>query len=450
MDFISTFRPVRPGNVEITMTKKLTIPAVLESLVDRPVAVFGNKVSGQGAMELLHNLAIEFVCYDEHIGDVLHRQFTSREAVAHDLVIFSPGFSTDHSWLQTAKNTGCICLTELDFASLFWPGWLVSITGTNGKSTLSEFLTFAYKRLGNDSISVGNIGFPFSRLFSIPAWESLFVVCEVSSFQAETLQHYRSDVLIWTNFGEDHLDRYPSMREYFAAKWNLIRRLRRPVFIVGDTVAEAAAEYGFKLPEYAVISKSDESLPWKLKPNNVFASGPQRENLRLAVAYWKREGLPLGILKQAMERFRLSKHRLSLVKEIEGVEYWNDSKATNFNSALAAMRNFEDRNVIWIGGGKSKGGDIVHFAGQMAQCVQAGIVMGQTSQTVFRHFQALGKPCSRIARMRDAVEEAHRIAKPGDVVLLSPGFSSLDLFESYVDRGNSFEKSVFSLKKSNA
>lgn len=421
------------------------LPETLEPLLDRPAAIFGGGVSGRAAADLLRARGKWSETYDEHGAGYARTSFTAKDAVRHGLVVASPGFAQDHPWMRIAREAGCTVLGELDFASLFWSGGTIAVTGTNGKTTVTEFLSFAFKRAGHKAVAVGNIGYPMSRLFELSNHEGAMAVCEVSSYQAENLQYFRPQSLIWTNFDEDHLDRYASLEAYFAAKWRLVEQLARPSMVVGETVAAYAEQFGKKLPPFAmVVSRQDRQAG--IPDRSPFNTFPQQENYRLVRAFWQKEGMNLNILEQAARQFKLPRHRLQLVTEMGEASFWNDSKATNFASALAALKAF-DRPVFWIGGGKSKGGDIAQFADAVAGRISEAFLIGETAPALAERLRAGRVECHLCPGLPEAVACAYQRVREPTVVLLSPGFSSLDMFESYTQRGFAFEQAVLSLKK---
>jgi UDP-N-acetylmuramoylalanine--D-glutamate ligase len=438
-------------------------PAAIASLLARPVAVFGAGVSGQGVLALLTALGAPGVVYDEK-AEGAEKTFPAKKAATHGLVIFSPGFAPEHAWLATARAAGCTCLGELDFASLFWRGEVVAITGTNGKTTLTEFLAHALDAAGRPAHVTGNVGYPFSRLIveqqanvvaaavrppgvsaltgaaaSGPAHPPV-AVCEVSSFQAETLQHLRPTATLWTNFAEDHLERHPGLDAYFAAKWRLVERTAPESVFVGSSVQDQARQYGKSLPASACIASAGQPADRRLE-GSVFATYPQRENFILAAAWWRHAGLPEAQLYAAAQSFRLGAHRLARVAEKRGVTFWNDSKATNFHAVEAALATFA-APVLWIGGGKSKGGDLAGFIRRIAQKVRHAFLLGETKSILATFCRAYRVPVTPCATLEEAVRGAFALARPGDHVLLSPGFASFDMFHGYDDRGRQFETLV--------
>jgi UDP-N-acetylmuramoylalanine--D-glutamate ligase len=417
----------------------MIIPERLKSYLDRPVAVFGKGISGQGAAKVLRTLGLSYSLLDEAYGDT----FTEAQAQTLGLVIYSPGFPQNHPWLLAARAAGCLCLTEIDFAAAFWPGSLVAITGTNGKTTTTELLAAAFQSTGIPAVAAGNIGHPLSEAILLPRAKMRLAVCEISSFQAEDLHFFQPSALIWTNFSNDHLDRYGSLEAYFAAKWKLVERLQRPKLFVGPSVAVAAKAYGYELPSFTEVVSLEEDVDLALQ-ETIFMRPPQRENYLLARHYWKSEGYPIEALLQGAFHLPFSPHRLREVRTVRGVAFWNDSKATNFASALAAVSAF-DKPVLWIGGGSSKEGDIPPFVQQLAPHLKEAFLIGQTAPDLKLELETRGKMAQIHNDLPSAIKAAFAKAVPGDVVLLSPGFASFGLFKNYADRGEVFTQTVLAL-----
>lgn len=420
-------------------------PANIAALLTRPVAIFGAGVSGQGVLALLAALGATGRLYDEK-ADGAEQDFTPRHAAAHGLVIYSPGFAPGHAWFATARAAGCLSLGEIDFASLFWRGELVAVTGTNGKTTLTEFLAHALAAAGRRAHVAGNVGYSFSRLVveqsgGPPATKEVapqpdIAVCEVSSFQAETLEHLRPTATLWTNFAEDHLERHPGLDAYFAAKWRLVGRTDPGAVFIGSSVQAYAARSGRQLPATAAIATEGQPADARLA-GTVFAHYPQRENFLLAAAWWRRAGLPEEPLYDAARSFQLGEHRLAKVRERQGVTYWNDSKATNFHAVEAALASFAVP-VLWIGGGKGKGGDLGGFVRRIAQKIRHAFLIGETAPALAGFCREFRVPVTPCASLDDAVRTASGCAQSGDHVVLSPGFASFDMFRGYDDRGRRF------------
>ncbi len=422
----------------------LAVPDFLQPLLAKPVAVLGAGVSGRAVAGLLGQLGARPALFDEKGGEGAAADFVSA-VQGHSLVVFSPGFAPGHPWLAAARAAGATCLGELDFASLFWSGRVLAITGTNGKTTLTEFLTHALRSIGRDARAAGNIGHPFSQLVVEGNGDraNTIAVCEVSSFQAETLCYFRADAVLWTNFAEDHLERHGTMENYFAAKWNLVAHTSPGTVFAGSSVVKFAEKFGrVLLPGAAVASESCPADP--RLAGTPFAGYPQRENFLLAAAWWRSEQLPPEALLAAARSFRLGPHRLARLAEHDGVVYWNDSKATNFHAVEGALANFS-RPVLLIAGGKSKGGNLAGFVSRIAPRVKFAFLLGETRGALAAACATHGVACALCPTLAEAVERATAAAAPGDHVLLSPGFASFDMFRSYEDRGAQFERLVNNL-----
>jgi len=418
----------------------LQIPEFLSSRLGRPVAVLGAGVSGGGTLRLLSRLGARSAVYDKRA-----LEFTAEAAREHGLVVFSPGFPLLHPWLECARKSGCICMAEMDFASVFWLGRIVAVTGTNGKTTLTEFLAHALGVAGRRARVAGNIGLPFTQLVADEdggAPETI-AVCEVSSFQAEQLGHFRADATLWTNFAEDHLERHGTMEAYFSAKWELVARTNAGRFLAGSSVARFAAQFGRPIPPGATVATEGQRADRRLE-GTPFAFYPQRENFILAAAWWRGEGLDAAALYAAARAFRTGRHRLSRVAEIDGVTYWNDSKATNFHAVEAALAGLR-RPAVLIAGGRSKGGDLAGFVRRIAPRVAHALLIGETGPALAAAFDECGVPHAVCETLEDAVRAAAAAAQHGGNVLLCPGFSSFDMFNNYEDRGERFERAVADL-----
>ncbi len=416
------------------------IPEILKGRLQRPVAVLGAGVSGEGAASLVTRLGSLAITYDRD-----EVAFTEASARGHDLVVYSPGFPPLHPWLEIGRKAGCLCLSEIDFASLFWRGRLIAVTGTNGKTTLTEFLVHALRSVGGRAVAAGNIGTPLSQVVLDEDGGSAdtVAVCEVSSFQAELLGHLRAEALLWTNFAEDHLERHGSLDNYFDAKAELVARTAPGAVFVGTSVAGYADLMGRDLAQ-ACRCASEGQAPDPHLAGSVFEHYPQRENFILAAAWWKATGREERALYAAASTFALGRHRLARVATVGQVTYWNDSKATNFHAVEAAILGFASP-VVLIAGGRAKGGDIGGFVRRIAPRVSHAALMGETGPALAATCALCGVSHTLCASLEEAVRVAAANAKPGGNVLLSPGFASFDMFQSYQDRGDRFERAVAEL-----
>jgi UDP-N-acetylmuramoylalanine--D-glutamate ligase len=362
--------------------------------------------------------------------------------------IFSPGFAAEHPWRRLAERADGPCLSELAFAAKYWRGRIIGVTGTNGKTTLTALLQNALQQVGEASVAAGNIGYPLSEAVCSEAnVAGACAVVEISSFQAELCDGLELDALLWTNFAEDHLDRYGSMEAYFDAKARLFGCLRPGgVCVVGSVVVDWMA---LMRTSFTAFTKADpSSAPLSsLSVASVFRRQPYAENFSLASELWRQWRLPMAALIEAADTFSLAPHRLSLVAKVGSVSFWDDSKATNFHAALAALAAIE-RPIVWIGGGRTKGGDVEGFARQVAERVDVAILYGEVAGRLAEGFRGALDAVYVHPRFEDAVRAAgtQALAWPQAHVLLSPGFASFDQFASYGARGKSFLDMVLSLK----
>lgn len=406
----------------------------------RPVAIWGRGCSGRGAQILLSARGVASVVYDAVDALADRMTFGPEQAAEHDLVVVSPGFGPDHPWFAVANGAGCACLGEIDLAAFFWRGPVVAVTGTNGKTTLTELLTHALGTADQPALAVGNIGASFSRIAACVTDTHTTAVCEVSSFQAETLRLLNPDWTLWTNFAEDHLERHGDLISYYRAKLNLVERTPEGRSFAGGGVVAFGQAHGMSPIGVETVDQPPEGVA-ALAEGTAFATEPQIQNLALAAAWWRCQHLPDECLREAVRTFRVGRHRLERVAIIDGVAYWDDSKATNFHACEAALATM-DRPVVWIGGGKSKGGDLAGFVSRISRRLRSAVLLGETAPELVDLLSAQGVPARVVSDLDEAIQGCRDLARSGDAVVLSPAFSSLDLFSGYADRGKRFSGAV--------
>lgn len=424
------------------------IPEFLRVHFEKPIAIFGNGISGSAVAALLDYLKVSYIIYDQFGGQGICADFLENCWVKHSLAIYSPGFPLDHHWLQCARKNGCYTLGELDFASVFWKGKIIAITGTNGKSTLTRFLANSLTNVGLNAIACGNIGSPLSAQYGHFHDKTAIAVCEVSSFQAEGLKHFSPDVLLWTNFDEDHLDRHTDLEDYFKAKWQLVNRLKSNYLFIGKSVKQFADDHCYSFSKQPIILDEERVSDLDLISEGVFSKPPQRENYFLALSYWKAEGYDFEILRNSALLFEPLQYRLEKVDTIDGKTFWNDSKGTNFLASIEALKGFNDK-VFWIGGGKCKGGNIEDFVRRISPFIQEAFLIGQTAEKLAKAFKIYGVEAFVYKSLDEAVQSAFKKGKyyKFQDIVFSPGFSSFDMFTNAEERGIFFEKKVLELKR---
>jgi len=412
-----------------------------EKLRRKPVAVLGAGVSGRGVGALLDRLEWKYETYDE-----LGRDFGHTEARACSLVVFSPGFTISHPWLELARENDIRVMGEMDFGACFLDNPVIAITGTNGKTTLATMLTHAWKALGHSAVAAGNVGVPICKLLADELNQDTVVFLEVSSFQAQAMKNLRPDNVLWTNFEADHLDYHTDEKEYFLAKANLVEKVGKGCVIVGRSVSEKAREFDYDLPLKTEVVERNGECSMNLPEDHFLTSFPQLENLSIARGFANSQGIAEKDFDQAIVDYRPEPHRLQKVATIGDATFWNDSKATNAGAAVAACRNFSG-NIFWIGGGKSKGEDSASFCLRLKPLIKKAFLIGEMGNALGEDLRAHGVLTTLCNSLREAVNSAYEEVNERTNVLFSPGFASFDCFSNYVERGKSFMESVFDLKK---
>ena len=405
------------------------------------VAVLGAGISGKGASALLAQLGWDYKMYDEQ-----ERAFTYAEARACSIVICSPGFKKTHQWRKIAKDCGKKIITETDFASNFTQSKIIAVTGTNGKTTLATFLTHLYEISGKPAVVAGNVGIPLSQLVADGLDSESTIFLETSSFQSEDLVHLTPETVLWTNFDEDHLDYHESKSDYFHAKSRLLKLGEDGSLFIGETVNNFAKKVGFTLPTHCRVIKRTQAERLGLNPDLFLTTYPQVENIALAHAFSVNQGIDQDLFIKAVETYTPEPHRLQNIGTIGEATFWNDSKATNFASALAACKNFKG-NLFWIGGGRSKGGMIEEFARKIKPLIHRAFLIGESGKVLSKIFTTDSFPCSWFESLDDAFKKAFSEVSQKTSILMSPGFASFDSFRDYAHRGNSFINLFLDLKK---
>jgi UDP-N-acetylmuramoylalanine--D-glutamate ligase len=329
---------------------------------------------------------------------------------------------------------------------------VIAVTGTNGKTTTTELLAQVLNACGQRTIACGNIGKPLSEVAHQRKPFDVLTV-EVSSFQLETIQTFHPSISLWLNFAPDHLDRYRSVADYRAAKLRIFENQTE-----NDVAVINAAEALPKIrPRKITFSAYTDQADFRLSNGTIvyqnepvlrLADTKMRgshniENLMATLAAGLARGLSFREMLPALCAYEPRPHRCEFVREVGGVGYINDSKATNLDAVEKAL-HAQSKPVILIAGGKDKGFTFDPLRSLVKEKVRSTILIGEMAERIQRCWSSAVK--SEIANsLADAVERAHAIAKPGEVVLFSPGTSSFDMFKSYADRGEQFRALVQAL-----
>ena len=416
---------------------KQEIPEEWSQLTNQPVAILGNGRSGQGAHALLRKIGWDSIIYDQTEND-----FCANDARKASLVIYSPGFVPDHAWIELAQKSGKTVLSEVDFAAKFLDTDVVAITGTNGKSSLTTILAHVWSKIGRTGFAGGNLGEPLSSILANQDTCQSTLFLEMSSFQARGLQVLKPAHTLWTNYSADHLNYHGSLRDYFLSKYKLVERTDPRSVWLTKQVVEAAGKFSVKIPDGVnVVPEISMNLP----SDHFLQTYPQKQNLSLAFAWLKNQGVAENIIVDALLDYKPEPHRLSKVCSINDVEFWNDSKSTNLGSVISACKSFRGK-IIWIGGGQSKGEDLGQYARCLKPYVSHAFLFGESSISLNQRMSEAGILTCICQSLSEAISRAYEAAEKAVNVLFSPGFASFDHFKNYLERGNSFIQLVLDLK----
>ena len=375
-----------------------------------------------------------------------------------DAVIPSPGVPRSHPLLSAALAQGIPILSEIELASRFLSCLLVAITGTNGKSTTTTLLGEMFRMAGRRTFVGGNLGTPMIEAVGAGA-EPQVAVIEVSSFQLEWVTTFRPHIALLLNLTPDHLDRYATMHEYEEAKAAILRmqqpgdsavlnrddpwvwqqRLRTRARVM--SFGEDAVEFGTYLAGDAVVVAGAGAQPRRFDLRRTPLVGAHnRQNIMAAATAGVLADLPAEAIQRAIDRTPGLPHRLALVRELDGVRYYDDSKGTNVGAVVQSLASFPS-GVILLAGGYDKGGDFRELLPLLRQRARCVVAFGAAAPLVESQLGAEIRVI-RADGLESAVRAAAKEASPGDVVLLSPGCASFDEFRNYAERGDRFREWV--------
>ena len=376
-----------------------------------------------------------------------------------EMIVVSPGVPLALEPFRRARAAGAQVISEVELAARFLRGRLIGVTGSNGKTTTTTLAGELLASAGLPTQVGGNIGAPLVSLVSTSRDDG-FTVIELSSFQLEAVERMRLFVSVIINITPDHLDRYDSMDDYAAAKANVFRNQTADDFAVlnadDDRVSKMASLTGARTIFFSRRRELDEGIFLRGQALTYRASGAERElisrdeitlrgdhnleNVMSALAVGIACGASTDSMRAGVRNFKGVEHRLEFVAEINGVKFYNDSKATNVDAAIKCIEAFDD-GVNVILGGKDKGGDYSPLAPvARARCSNV-ILIGAAADKIAAALQDT-RPLLRASTMEEAVEIGLGVGKPGEIVLLAPACASFDMFDNYEHRGRMFKEAV--------
>lgn len=438
------------------------------------IVVLGAGESGVGAAILAQNEGMNVFVSD--MGNIADRYKTELEKrnipfeeghhteakiLKAKTIVKSPGIPEKAPLIKKLRAKETEIISEIEFASRYTDSTIVAITGSNGKTTVTSLTYHVLKNGGLDVGLGGNIGKSFAWMVAEDPHE--FYVLEISSFQLDDCYKFAPYISIITNITPDHLDRYDyKMENYVASKFRILQAQKKTDHFIycGDDMETIKGLGRFKIKpnahpfslenqvddgayydstnEHIIITIDEESmnidelaLQGKHNTYNSMAAGMASRLLNI-----RKE-----TIRESMADFDAIEHRLEPVMEIHGIEFINDSKATNVNSTYYALESMKKR-LVWIVGGVDKGNDYTSLIPMVGQKVKAIVCLGKDVQKIHDEFENVVEVMTDAQSMHDAVVAAYKLADKGEAVLLSPACASFDLFENYEDRGNQFKEEV--------
>lgn len=387
------------------------------------------------------------------------------ERGSFDLVVMSPGVSLTVEPARAAMKNGIPVTGELELAYHFTKAPIVAITGTNGKTTTTTLIGEIFKNAGKNTLVGGNIGLPL--VTEVERYSSHdVIVAEVSSFQLETTDKFKPRVGVILNITPDHLDRHGTMENYTEAKAKIFANQDPGDFTVlnyddpitaalGDQSRGRTIFFSRRRELQAGVYVREGKIVANLNGYGEIICGIDElgipgahnlENALAAVAAAKVTGVETAPLAGTLKKFKGVSHRLEFVAEVNGVRYINDSKGTNPDASIKALEAYSEP-IVFIAGGKNKGSEFVEFAQKVKDRARVLVVLGESARLISDAARAVGFEDIQYAKdFREAVILAHRAARPGEIVLLSPACASWDMFKSYEERGDLFKEIIKSLK----
>lgn len=451
-----------------------------EELKDRRITVLGAGRSGLAVSCLLRRAGSDVFLSEagsvsvaaertlRGTGVEFEQEGHSERLLETDFIVTSPGVPSESWPLRRCREMGIPVYSEVEAAVWFCQARIVAVTGTNGKTTTTSLTGHIFQSAGRRTWVAGNIGRPFSDVVEETGPDDV-VVLEISSFQLDYISSFRPDVSVLLNVTPDHLDRYGENMEAYADSKFRICENQRPGdavvynmdderisgFISGINEQHRPDNYGFTLNDNdgAAGFVRDNALVLKIDTNEEVLitmeelAMPGRHNaynsLAAAVAARVME-VRDDIVRESLSSFEGVPHRLEYVREVEGVQYINDSKATNVNAVWYALQSFS-RPIVLIAGGRDKGNDYSSLKSLVSERVRVLISIGESADKVDAELGQYVEQQVKTESMADAVRYASLLARAGEAVLLSPACASFDMFENFEERGDAFKRLVSNL-----
>lgn len=451
-------------DVETQMSKKIIILGAGESGTGAALLAkakgFDVFVSDQGTIKDKYKseLVSECISFEEGTHSI-------EKILSAELIIKSPGIPDKAEIIKQAKAKGIEIIDELEFGFRYLTGKVIAITGTNGKTTTTLLTYHLLQTAGLRAALAGNVGESLARKVAMGSHD--WYVIEISSFQLDGTKTFRPEIGILTNITPDHLDRYDyKMENYINSKFQLVRNMTERnhfIYYADDSVTASEVAQRTISPVKIRVSLKQTTTQvhyngeqmvfqfgetsFTIKQTETTLKGPHNLiNTMAAVSAAYLAGVKVESIKAGLKTFVNAPHRLESVATIKGVEFVNDSKATNVDSVVYALGSYT-QPLIWIAGGIDKGNDYNIIKADVVKKVKTLICLGNDNNKLKTFFGGLVPEIKETQTVKALVRLALESARKGDVVLLSPACASFDLFKNYEDRGNQFREAVLELKR---
>ncbi|MEO7314001.1 MAG: UDP-N-acetylmuramoyl-L-alanine--D-glutamate ligase [Ginsengibacter sp.] len=444
----------------------------------KKMIILGAGESGTGAALLAKQQGFDVFVSEGKVISPVHRNelidysidfeegsHSTEKILRADVVVKSPGIPEKNELVQLIRKQGIEIISEIEFAWRYkGNSKVIAITGSNGKTTTTAMIGHIFETAKINSATVGNIGYSFARQIAMDP-KSVYIV-EVSSFQLDDIKTFKPDVSVLTNITEDHLDRYEYLFEnYIESKFNIIKNQTAEDVFIYNADDEVTSKYlkrflnevkpvpismSKQLPEGAYIVNEQMHLKWlkeemTMSIDDFAVKGKHNQYNTMAAGL---SAVVMGIRKEkirdAVKTFESLDHRMSLVATIKGVDFINDSKATNTNSTWYALESMTKPTILILGG-VDKGNNYDFMKDLVKEKVKAIVCMGLDNSKIHEAFEEDIPLMIDTKSAREAVQAAFQLSEKGDVVLLSPACASFDLFANYEDRGFQFIEAVKNL-----
>ena len=454
-----------------------------ETLQDKYVMVAGAGRSGIASAGLLIRNGAKVMIYDQNEGldrekllsgfsvpekvKVVTGELGKEDLEGIDLMVISPGISPKQPFVELVRNENIPIWGEIELASYYNKGRIAAITGTNGKTTTTTLTGEIFRRVAPESLIVGNIGLPFTQ-FADATNEKTLIAAEISSYQLETVYTFHPEVAVITNLTPDHLNRHGSFENYAAIKFEITKNMTKDDVVIlnyddpevrsrRDLVKNARVvwfshetepEEGAFVRDGRIIVRDKGKEQEVLMVKSIRILGEHNlENVLSAVLLAYYMGIPKEIIRDTVMDFQGVAHRIEYVRNVNGVEYYNDSKGTNPDAAIKALKAMKSTTLL-IGGGDDKGNTFDEWVECFPGKVRYLVLIGKTDPIITRCCKDHGfHEIVHVETLKDAVIFCYRNAMPGDAVLLSPACASWDMFKDFEERGDLFKQYVNELEE---